>query len=343
MNELANSINRSAGQSALNSFANKSSRIIYPAIVRDVDDNSGQNRIKAEIVSIDEKGEIKGGKDNNTPLEQLPVCFPILPEFFHVRPQVGECVLLIIENPSDQSSPRYYIGPVRTNQTTLDFQGFKETQSVFDRTTFKSQNINFNTASKNNPTISTIIPQQPEIAVQGKKDADIVFKTREVLLRAGRFKKNTLEANVEHPCQIQLKQVDDAPTTVSTGVFSSLLSSQKNSKFIPYSQMNIVATNINLISTEGMNRDMKSDNDNIEKKTNNDNLERFDELYSQTHPLVYGDELIKLLKVILNFLLNHIHTPQNPAVAPTEDIKTLQSYTSDEKLQKMISKFVRTN
>ena len=102
--KISESILTNAGQDSFKSQTNNQSRIIYPAIVRNIIDEAGQNRIQAEIVNIDPNGGIIPGKDRNIPLTDLPVCIPLLTEFLHARPKVGECVLLIAENPTDLTS-----------------------------------------------------------------------------------------------------------------------------------------------------------------------------------------------------------------------------------------------
>jgi len=333
---LSEKIGLSSGASPVGSGDAKGSRIIYPAIVRDVGDKASQNRLKAEIVSIDENGEIKGGKDGNTPLEKLPICIPLMSEFLHVRPVIGELVLLIIENPSDMTSPRYWVGPMRTSQTKMDFEGYTEAYNVFNRSSFNQQEIFNNPTAENNPSVSTVIPRPAEISMQGRHDANITFKKREVIIRTGEFEKDSLDINSTHPCKIQLKQFDESSEQI--GVLSKFI---KTSTFIPYSQTNIIATNINLISTEGSNRNPEGKT--IESTTNKKDLERFGNTAKQLHPIVFGDELVKLLKIMINFMLNHFHTPQNPAVAPVQQISQLGDYKSDTKMQELISKFVRAN
>ena len=94
--ELSNSLLNSNQQSSSDSKSKLGQRIIYPAIVRDNKDKSGQNRIKAEIVSIDDTGQVVPGKDKNIQTDKLPICIPFIPQLFHVVPQVGECVLLLL-------------------------------------------------------------------------------------------------------------------------------------------------------------------------------------------------------------------------------------------------------
>lgn len=337
LNSFSDNLRSMAGQPSVSGEANRSNRIIYPAIVRDIEDKSKKNRLKVEIVSIDEQGNIKGGRDNNIPLDRLPICVPLLPEFLHVRPQIGECVYVISENPTDLSSPRFWIGPVITSQLKMNFEGYAEAQGVFNSSSFKSGEI-YDKASTNssNSKIETIIPQQGEVAVQGREDADVTFKNREVIIRAGKLVKGELDINETHPCRVQLKQVENEGE--SEGALSQFI---VNSNFQPFSQINIEATNINLISTEGKNRNPESQN--IETNTNRQNLERYGGITKELHPVVFGDELITLLKVMINFMLTHIHTPQGTAVHPLEDIGKLSLYRTDQKMQDLISKNIRVN
>jgi hypothetical protein len=316
-------------------FENNVNKTIYHAIVRDITDLAKKNRIKAEIVTIDNNGKMQAGRDKNLSIDQLPICIPLVPEFVHVRPKVGECVLLLVENPSDITSVRYWIGPLRTSQINLDYESFETSNSMYNRSDYNNKEI-FKTTNDNNQKISDELPQQSEIALQGRNDADIILKNRELVIVTGKFQKQTVEINKLHPCYVQLKQFDDNP--VST---SGALSSAQNNTFIPFSQTNIVGTNINLISVEGKNRNIKSKT--IESNTNQKNLDRFGDTAKQLHPLVFGDNLVDLLKVIVSFSLSHIHTPEAPAVAPVKDIEILSSYKNDNKMQEILSQNVRTN
>lgn len=335
-----------------NDFASSSqrNRIIWPAIVRDIDDGAAQNRIRVEIVSINKQGEIKGGKDKDTPLDKLVICYPLLPEFLHVRPNVGEMVFVIQENPNDMSSPRYWIGPVRTSQTRMNYESFESAYDMVNNLgSFKSKEVQESPTSSNEVKAKSILPNQTEIALQGRNDTDITFKKREVIIRAGKFKKDTISINQDHQARIQIKQYDDAdtipPTTIQIGAnensVGTLEIAKRKTDFIPFSQTNIIGTNINLISTEGKNRN--TDTKTIEDNTNKENLERFGQLADSLHPLVFGDNLVELLKIMISFMLNHIHTPQEVAISPLSDISKLQEYSSDSKMQEILSEVIRIN
>ena len=120
-NDLSKDLLQSSGQgNSMSSSGNKSVRGIYPAIVVSTDDPLNQNRIQARIITLGNDGEIIGGKDRDVQNEQLVSCVSLMPEFFHVRPLVDEMVFILLENPSDNSAPRYYIGPIRFSRDFPD-------------------------------------------------------------------------------------------------------------------------------------------------------------------------------------------------------------------------------
>lgn len=329
INDLAASIlqmNNQGGSFA--SQGNNSNKNLYAAMVVNTTDPLEQNRIQVRIVSVDNEGIIFGGKDRDKLNENLVWCFPLLPEFFHVRPipeqrnsdgkiiSEGEMVWVILENPADESAPRYWIGPIVSSQLKLKFQKFSEAYGITKITQF-----NTNQLTNSNRRVSELLPQQSDVAVQGRDDADLILKPRQLILTAGKFKPNSIDPNDISPSNIKLTQFD-------------------NNKIGPlktFSQANIQSSNINIYSPIGKFRDQ-----NISKFEVSENLKSFGDLANSLHPAVFGDELIKLLDLIITVLLTHIHTPQNPLLEIPQSIE-LQEYTVEGKLQNIISNVLRIN
>jgi len=300
------------------SQGNQSSRIVYPAIVVKDEDPLGMKRIVARIISLDETGRVNGGRDRDTPDEQLPFCVPFIQNHVHIMPLVDEMVYIILENPNDNSAPRYYMGPQTNSQFKLKFQDYKEANQVFKYTDF-----NLNQNKSGNEEAATVLPKAGDIALQGRTDADLILRPREVFLVAGKFVKGTLNVNKESPSNLQLiqKENDDG-----------------DDELIPsYSQANLVSTNINLFSPRGKFRDT-----NISEFEKNEDLKSFIEIADSLHPAVFGDELVKLLDLIVKVMLNHIHTPQMPLV-PFPESEELSAYTVEGELQNIISNHIRVN
>ena len=338
---MAESLLSSSGQDNHRGDPSSSFRIIYTGIVRDVEDYAGFNRIKAEIVTLDENGAVIPGKDKDTPLDKLPICIPLRSEFVHIRPQVGEAVLIISENPLDLSSPRYWIGPIITQQTKLPYQSYSDASEMFRINTYAQKNTTSNPTTNNLNKAAVYYPQQNEIAFQGRQDVDITFFTRGGIIRAGRFKKGTTDLNVSSPCSIEFKQID-APITSPNDIqlFSKLSAVSSASDFVPFSQTNQTSTNINIYSAEGKFRKAdKGTGDGVELS---DRLKDFGDLASTLHPTVFGDELITLLQLILKYLTTHIHTPQSQPLTNAVS-EQLDPYITGNKLQDLLSNVIRIN
>lgn len=316
LNDLTQSLLNSNGQGNTYSQGNQTARNIYPAVVINIDDPTEQNRIIARIINLDQDGNIKGGRDRDTQDDKLPFCVPMLPEHFHVRPLVGEMVFIFLENPSDNSAPRYYIGPITNSKLKLKFQDYKEAVKIFDYTIF-----NVNNQTQGTPKVASAFPDQADVAMQGRGDADLMLRQREVYLVAGKFKPNSFDINTETPSYLQLKQFDN----IKTGPLKA------------FSQANLQSTNINIFSPVGKFRDKS-----LAKFEVNEDLKSFGDFTNTLHPTVFGDELVKLLDLIIRVLLTHIHTPQSPLL-PTPESENIQEYTVEGNLQNILSKHIRIN
>ena len=316
LDELTRSLLNSNGQGAIYSQGNQTVRNIYPAVVISIDDPLEQNRVIARIINLDQNGNIKGGRDRDTTDDKLPFCVPMIPEHFHVRPLVGEMIFIFLENPSDNSAPRYYIGPIISSKFKLKYQDYKESIKIFDYTIF-----NTNNSVKNKPKVATAFPDQADVAMQGRGDADLILRQREAYLVAGKFKQSSFDINTDAPSYLQLKQFNN----VTVGPLTT------------YSQANLQSTNINIFSPIGKFRDT-----NLAKFETNEELKSFGDFSNTLHPVVFGDELVKLLDLIIKVLLTHIHTSQNPLL-PISESDQLKEYTVNGNLQNILSKFIRIN
>ncbi len=198
-------------------------RAVYPAIVVPfgTNDNSEQNRIRARIVSLDDNGKIKGrsssqneenynnysGKDRGIVDNDLVLCMPLISEFIHIRPQPGEMVFVIMENPKDNASVRYWVGPIITSKLKLKYQSYEDSAKIFNKTDFIS-----NKKTSGSLDISSVFPGVSDVAIQGRNDADLMLKSREALLIAGKFKNQNFDINTEYPSYLRLKQIDNSTT-----------------------------------------------------------------------------------------------------------------------------------
>jgi hypothetical protein len=302
---------RAKNQDKQNRKNNNDNRVIVPAIVESVDDTAGYNRIKAQVVNLDKEGKIFSGTDWASSEDQMPPAVPLLPEYMHVRPQVGEMVFIIRENPNDPTSGRYWIGPIVSQQTKLKNQNFEQSnQAIFNRGSYRRPEVGGSPSTQNTDDAQRLLAKPDEVAVQGRGTGDLVIGEKFVRLRTGIFEEGSFKENTKFPCSIELKIVDQPPS--STGV--NVADSQVNAGFEKYSQQNIIGTNINLISPEGIDRKTSEINQEL---SYNPRLKDFGEKPKTLHPAVLGDHLADLLSKIVKYLITHKHPPQSPPIPPT--------------------------
>jgi len=51
--------------------------------------------------------------------KNLQFCVPMMPNHFHIVPLIDEMIYIFLENPSDNSAPRYYMGSQINSQFKL--------------------------------------------------------------------------------------------------------------------------------------------------------------------------------------------------------------------------------
>jgi hypothetical protein len=179
-----------------------------------------------------------------------------------------------------------------------------------NRASYKGNQIASNPSTKNEGDAGRLLAKPNEVAFQGRGTGDLVIGEKFVRLRTGIFAPGTFKENVEYPCNIELKIVDQPPS--ASGV--KIADSQMNKDFLTYSQQNITATNINLISPSGKDRTSKAINFEM---SYNSRLNDFGEQAKSLHPAVLGDCLVDLLCAIVKYLTTHQHPPQSPPIPPT--------------------------
>lgn len=320
IDDFAKALAGEKGQDRTAQQGGKVGRNLYPAIVLRTDDPLEQGRIIARIAGTDENGNLKGGRDRDIPDDKLQFAVPLLPTTIFTMPLEGEMVWLLLENPDVSTAPRYWIGPIISSKLKLKYESYREALKILDYSKFGL-----------NPTVGTrpsqfrVWPEKSDVALLGRDDSMLLLKPREVYLNAGAFKRGTLDPNIEHPSFIQMRQFDVKPE----GNF--------NTNPIEYSQTNVVSTNINLFSPRGKFR--KEDAQQFEV---NPDLQNFGDMALRLHPTVLGDELVRLLNLMIEFMRTHIHTPQKPPISDAL-LKKLEEYTVTGRLQDILSNHIRVN
>jgi len=296
------------GQSNYETRGDDSYRNIYPAKVVLENDPLSQGRIK---VRIDIRDKLAKETDD------LPWCLPLKSSFVYSKPRLGEMVFIFMEDPNINHGIRYWTGPIHTSQFQHKIEPYSIAKNIYKDT---SSNSKAQVSSRDLAKLD--IPKNFDVGIEGRDDSWVILKPREVRIVAGALKKGTLKPNTETPSFLSVSQKENFEDDV---------------KLKSYSKADLTSTVINLYSHLGKFRDS-----NIAKFEINEDLSSFGDLSNSLSPSVKGDELIKLLNLMIKFCLTHIHTPQKQA-AQTALLDQLASYTVEGELQKIISSYVRIN
>lgn len=253
-------------------------------------------------------------------IEDLPYCYPLLPKHIHLNPKIGETVLVLLSDLDGANSQRFFIGPLISQQYALDFDPyFFQSRCLLNGGNSAKPLPN----PKMNPDNNGSLPDREDIALQGRKNADLILKDNEIRLRCG-FKKSsngkTVDAllfNKEDLSYIQMryKKAKD----------------QNNKDYS--SVINVVADRINLLSHDS--KDYFTLNDPNKLITDEEMLK----ILKTAHPLPYGDELIDFLKKLIEVIRTHTHPmSMDPPCFSTPQLDVLQTNLND-----FLSQSIRIN
>ncbi len=269
-------------------------RTIYYGEVTSIEDFTDGGRIKVRI----------GGLDNNTGNDDLPWCYPILPKFFHIIPQIGEVVRIFIEDTKYPERSRYWIGSVISQPQKIGFD------SLY--TALSTTNLGLTVpeqAPSTYPDAEGVFPLKTDVAIVGKVNSDVILRINEVHIRAGKHENdNILKLNVKNPAEIAMTY------------------EQKSNSQDYYSNTIVMSDKIALISHSG-NPQFKAAR--LESK---DRVR----IFEQGHPIARADILVQALEIFRKALITHIHGYSNMPLDKTAIIKDLESLNFEAILQKNI-------
>lgn len=293
-------------------------------------DENGLDRIKVQI-----NGPTSRGGDNGVEEADLAWCIPMVPKFFSSKPKVGESVFVFTFNSEKKHSDRLYLGPIISQPQYLN-NDQKNTSAL---SVFSFGNFEPSVAIDRIPALKGAFPSNDDISIQGRFNTDIILKTNEVLLRAGKIMETkpsvnnpySFSFNNKNQAYIQIKN----DTIIKRGV--------NESQDIRGTVTNLVADKINLLTHK--------DGSPRFNLTNQDNLISDDEMVkiiSDAHPMVYGDILLELLRLFKKAFLNHVHNGNGRmATDLTSEGNTqfvAQFKRDSEELEKqLLSKNIRIN
>jgi hypothetical protein len=239
-----------------------------------VDDNTDADRIKVRL----------SPEDNSKGINEIEYAFPLLPKMFHVKPKVGEAVLVFLASNNDGNSQRYYVGPVISQDHKLYNDPFFMGADSFLRGSFKT----FDEAPRMDPEKKGILPNDEDIVIRGRKNADIQITEDDIRIKAGvkvtnEANKSIMMFNIKNPAYHKIKYHKSALIDGSM------------------STSTIVADKINLLSNASRYSFNTTDRNDLitDEELNN--------VLSNAYKLPYGEKLVEILKAIIDAFLKHTH------------------------------------
>lgn len=271
----------------------KLTRTIYYGEVISIDDDTDGGRIKVKIQ----------GLDTQTSNENLPWCYPLVPKYIHIYPQVGEIVRVFIEDSKYPERGRQWIGSVISQPQKIGFD------SIY--TALSTTNLGFSIpepAPIKYPESDGVFPLKTDIAIVGRVNTDIILRTNEVHIRAGKHENdNILKLNNKNPSEITL-------------------AFEKTNKNDYQSNVVLTGDKIALISHDGIPKFKASKLDSTDREN----------IFNNAHPIPRGDVLVEALEIMRRAIISHLHGYSNMAADKNSIIDDLEKMDFSSILQKNI-------
>ena len=272
-------------------------RTIYYGEVISIVDNTDGGRIQVKIPDL----------DNRTSNADLPYCYPMLPKFFFLIPQVGEIVRIFIENIKYPERSRFWMGSVISQPHKIGFDTIYTALS----TTNMGMTIP-DPAPSSLPDAIGVYPLSTDVAIVGKCNTDVILRTNEVHIRAGKhMADNVLKLNTVNPATVNL-------------VFEPKNLLEQSSDY--YSSTVVLSDKIALISHTGKPQFKAAELTATDRAR----------IFSEGHPIARGDVLVAALNILRNAIINHIHGYSKLPADKNALIKDLENINFENILQKNI-------
>lgn len=277
--------------------------------VIDIYDDTDGERIKVRLSPEDDK----------LPDDKIQYAFPLLPKLLHIKPKIGEYVLVVLTEANNGYSNRYYIGPIISQP-----QFMQKDDSIINALSlyngaYKEPDI----APSTNIDSHGAFGNDDDVALYGRKKNDIILTDDDIRIRCGsRLADSSVKGNVvfnrSDPAYIHLKHTDN----------------KRGSKDNEYrSTATVVADKINLIGNQS--KHPFRTNDRVDM-IGDDEMEK---IITQAHQLPYGDILVDFLRLFLRAFANHTHP--YPGMSPCATDEFIEATNYD--LPKILSETVRIN
>ena len=286
-----------------------------------------------EVISVDDEynsGRIKVASfpyDAGKKTEEIQYAYPLLPKTFYVMPKIGEAVLVFYMVGGDQSSNRYYVGPIISQLPTLEYSNISTTAL----NNYPGETTKVNVNQDLVKYTSGAFGEQNDICVYGRKGSDVILKENDIRIRAGaRVNSNNkvgVEFNHFNPAYLKLKYSDEPK------IYYNYNKHSDDQHVIYQSSVTLVADEINLLSNLSETTFNITDNKDL---ITDENMTK---ILENAHVLPYGDVLVSFLQYFLRMFKEHSHRyPGLPTILPSGH----QGFF-DYDFSQMLSEHVRIN
>ena len=258
-------------------------------------------------------------EDDRKPDNKIPYAFPLLPKLLHIKPKIGEFVLVVLTEIDNGYSNRYYIGPIISQPQFMEKEDFLLNATSLYPGSYKEPDI----APSTNADSHGALAEDGDIALYGRKKNDIILTNDDVRIRCGsRLKDKTAKGNIifnrSDPAYILLRHTDNK-------------NGKKDNEY--RSTATIVADKINLIGNQS--KDPFKTNDKKDLINNNE----MQKIINKAHKLPYGDVLVEFLELFVKTFIEHTHSYPGLTPCKTSDYDKLERYT----LKNILSESVAIN
>lgn len=248
----------------------------------------------SDLIQVRIEPEDNGIKND----KKLPYAYPLLPKAFHVKPKVGEGVLVFVAIADDANSQRYYIGPVISQDQKLWYDDYQ-----YAPTFMRGHEYDADAAPSGEKECNGILPNDNDICVRGRKNAEIQITDDDVRIKSGvklveESNKYDMKFNENDPAYIKIKY--------HPGGLIKKEDVKENNRNVEIKQVNstvtLVADKINLLQNNSEeNSFVTTDRENL---IDDDELKR---AITEAYKLPYGEKLVDILTVFINAFVKHTH------------------------------------
>jgi hypothetical protein len=267
-------------------------RTIFWGEVISVEDPTDGGRIKVRIPDFDNK------KTN----ENIPYAYPLLPKFFHLYPQEGELVRIIIEDVQFPERSRFWLGSIISQPHKIGYDSIYSALSTTNLATSSPDR-----APSTFPKAKGVFPEKEDVAIIGKSNNDVILRKNEVELRAGKHEFNDiLSLNKKNPASVRLVFEESGNTYVSSVI--------------------TMGNRIALISHDGSPK----------FKASQLSFEDSEKIFKEGHPIGRADIIVNIMEIFRRTLIEHIHPYASVPPDKSGVLLDLEKLDFNEILQKNI-------